>query len=111
MTSGSLCADYPAVNPTESYDQVDFALQTSTEEQKQDSAPSEMKVFHNQAQERNRKFLKERRLKCCSKNKQTNKQEAEKENTPTTHNQPNKKQKKPNPKQSQAKQNPWKNRN
>lgn len=111
MTSGSLCADYPAVNPTESYDQVDFALQTSTEEQKQDSAPSEMKVFHNQAQECNRKFLKERRLKCCSKNKQTNKQGAEKENTPTTHNQPNKKQKKPNPKQSQAKQNPWKNRN
>lgn len=78
MTSGSLRADYPAVNPTESYDQVDFALQTSTEEQKQDSAQSEMKVFQNQAQECNRKFLKERRLKCRSKNKQTNKDQKKK---------------------------------
>lgn len=99
MTSGSLRADYPAVNPTESYDQVDFALQTSTEEQKQDSAQSEMKVFQNQAQECNRKFLKERRLKCRSKNKQTNKDQK-------------KKKKRTNPKQGKAKQNPWKkNRN
>lgn len=94
MTSGSLRADYPAVNPTESYDQVDFALQTSTEEQKQDSAQSEMKVFQNQAQECNRKFLKERRLKCRSKNKQTRTKK--------------KKKKRTNPKQGKAKQNPWK---
>lgn len=86
MTSGSLRADYPAVNPTESYDQVDFALQTSTEEQKQDSAQSEMKVFQNQAQECNRKFLKERRLKCRSKNKQTNKDQKKKKRKEQTQN-------------------------
>lgn len=58
MTSGFLHACYPAVNHTESYDQV---LQTSTGEQQQGSTQSEMKVIQNQAEECSGKFLKDKR--------------------------------------------------